>query len=218
MNTTAYAPYWQRFAQGMFPMFEDNALAPSTDAHWRVIATLDVLKIENDIFVPTFNEKGRPKIDRERFARAFVAKAVLNIQTTVALIDRLKVDKVLKRSGASVHDSTLSLPLEVKTNSRVTSLYTLADSAYDAQIIRGHINSFGKVEIIDINKRRNLEAPEMTTVEKERYKNRTTAERVNASIKDRFGGRTIIVRGAKKVFCHLMFGILALTAESFLNL
>ena len=43
-------------------------------------------------------------------------------------------------------------------------------------------------------------------------------ERVNARVKDDFGGRTIRVRGHAKVMTHLMFGILALTVEQLLRL
>jgi hypothetical protein len=43
-------------------------------------------------------------------------------------------------------------------------------------------------------------------------------ERVNARIKDDFGGRTVRVRGHAKVMTHLMFGILALTVEQILRL
>src|SRR5271156_3393081 len=39
------------------------------------------------------------------------------------------------------------------------------------------------------------------------------AERVNGSLKDDFGGRYVRVRGHAKVFCHLMFGVLALTID-----
>ncbi len=46
-----------------------------------------------------------------------------------------------------------------------------------------------------------------------RYAERTNSERVNARLKDDFGGRHVRVRGAAKVSCHLMFGILALTVE-----
>ena len=41
-------------------------------------------------------------------------------------------------------------------------------------------------------------------------------ERVNARLKDEFGGRTVRVRGHAKVMCHLMFGVLALTANQLL--
>ncbi len=51
-----------------------------------------------------------------------------------------------------------------------------------------------------------------------RYAERSSAERVNSSVKDNYGGRTIRVRGHAKVFCHLMFGILALAAEQMIRL
>ncbi|MFZ1962512.1 MAG: hypothetical protein WAU78_03435, partial [Roseiarcus sp.] len=39
---------------------------------------------------------------------------------------------------------------------------------------------------------------------------RTMVERVNARLKDEFGARFLRVRGAIKVKCHLMFGVVAL--------
>jgi len=51
-----------------------------------------------------------------------------------------------------------------------------------------------------------------------RYNERTTIERVNARLKDEFGGRTVRVKGSKKVMCHLMFGLLALTVNQMLCL
>ena len=43
-------------------------------------------------------------------------------------------------------------------------------------------------------------------------------ERVNARLKDEFGGRNVRVRGASKVMAHLMFGVLALTVDQILKL
>jgi hypothetical protein len=43
-------------------------------------------------------------------------------------------------------------------------------------------------------------------------------ERVYSRLKDEFGGRYIRVRGASKVMAHLMFGVLALTADQILRL
>ena len=40
---------------------------------------------------------GRPPHERAWLANAFVAKAVLNLPTTAALIDRLRVDRSLER-------------------------------------------------------------------------------------------------------------------------
>lgn len=50
-----------------------------------------------------------------------------------------------------------------------------------------------------------------------RYRERSTAERGNAQLKDNFGGRFVRVRGHAKVKAHLMFGILALTADTLLR-
>jgi IS5 family transposase len=43
-------------------------------------------------------------------------------------------------------------------------------------------------------------------------------ERVNARLKDEFGGSRIRVRGAAKVMAHLMLGVLALTVDQWLRL
>ena len=112
------------------------------------------------------------------------------------------------------------------TSQRVTNLYDLMDSAYDAPIIREHSRSLGHVPIIDINPRRNTKLKEELKAEARRfqllhfersedrrYKERTNVERVYARLKDEFGGRMIRVRGWAKVMTHLMFGILALTAD-----
>ncbi len=41
---------------------------------------------------------------------------------------------------------------------------------------------------------------------------------MNARLKDEFGGRNIWVRGAQKVKSHLMFGLLALSADQLMRL
>src|SRR5271170_7261162 len=46
---------------------------------------------------------------------------------------------------------------------------------------------------------------------------RTMAERINARLKDEFGARFVRVRGAIKVKCHLVFGLVALTVDQILR-
>ena len=134
-------------------------------------------------------------------------------------------------TSASTHDSQVALPLAAMTSQRVTNLYDLMDAAYDAPIIREHSKSLGHVPIIDINPRRNtklkeelraetrrLELLHFERPEDRRYKERTNVERVYARLKDEFGGRMIRVRGWAKVMTHLMFGILALTADQLMRL
>ena len=133
-------------------------------------------------------------------------------------------------TSASLHDSQVAIPLSAETASKVSSLYDLMDSAYDAPQICEFSKNLGHVPIIDKNIRSkekreafeqeakarrhiNWKAPETI-----RYNERSSAERVNSRLKDEFGGRAVRVRGYAKVSCHLMFGILALTADALLNL
>ena len=120
-------------------------------------------------------------------------------------------------TSASVHDSQVAIPLIRIASERVTYLYDLADAAYCSGIIREESQSQGHVPLIDHNPRRG-EKKEFAPHEAERYKTRSQAERVNSSLKDNHGGRNVRVKGAPKVYAHLMFGILVIAAEQILRL
>ena len=132
-------------------------------------------------------------------------------------------------TSASLHDSQVALPLARMTASRVTNLYDLMDSAYDAPEIFNYSRSLGHVPIIDANPRREGKA----TIETEslarknanyalahetRYNQRSSSERVNSNLKDNSGGNHVRVQSAEKVFCHLMFGVLVITVEQIMRL
>ena len=134
-------------------------------------------------------------------------------------------------TSASLHDSQAAIPLARLTAQRVTHLYDLMDSAYDARLIHEHSRGLGHIPIIDAHPRRDqtqkaeLQAEakrrrllNFNYAEDVRYRERTTVERVNARLKDEFGGRMIRVRGNAKVMCHLMFGIVALAADQIMRL
>jgi hypothetical protein len=61
----------------------------------KLIHTLEWARIEE--FVPAWQGIGRPPKDRCALANGFVAKAVLGLTTTAALIERLTVDRALRR-------------------------------------------------------------------------------------------------------------------------
>ena len=119
-------------------------------------------------------------------------------------------------TSASLHDSQSAIPMATMTCKRVTNLYDLMDSAYDCKEINEHSRDLGHVPIIDPNRRRG-EKRELDPAEKKRYNERTAAERVFGRLKDEFGGRMVRVRGSSKIMAHLMFGILALTADQLLK-
>lgn len=363
---------WGHIQGFLFPMLRDE-VGPLTPCHERLVTVLDVVCVE--AFVQTWRGlPGRPAADRFALARAFAAKAVLGLPTTLALLDRLAADNVLRRlcgfesrsqlpsestfsrafaefaaaslperihqalikkthknrlaghisrdstaiearerpvkapkappvprkrgrprkdepprkkdsrlqrqgamtlaemladlpktcgvgakrnahghnvywtgyklhidtadgdipiscllTSASVHDSQAAIPLASMTAGRVTSLYDVMDSAYDAPEIRTMCRALGHVPIINAKPCRGCKATAAAEAkartiagyelaETIRYRERTASERVNSALKDSYGGRGVRVRGHAKVFCHLMFGILALTAERLMQL
>lgn len=133
-------------------------------------------------------------------------------------------------TSASTHDSQVAIPLATMTAARVTNLYDLMDSAYYMDEIAAHSRSLNHVPLIDKNVRRDKALAEerkaearrreiinFIAPEKVRFRERTTAERGNARLKEEFGGRAVRVRGHAKVMCHLMFGILTLAADQLLK-
>jgi len=120
-------------------------------------------------------------------------------------------------SSASMHDSRAAIPLSLISAARVTNLYDLMDAAYCSTELRDHSRSLGHVPLIDHNPRKG-EKIEFAPAEAIRYNERTAAERSNGRLKDEFGGNTLRVKGATKVMGHLMFGVLALSADQLMRL
>ena len=113
-------------------------------------------------------------------------------------------------TSASTHDSQVALPLMQMTAGRVTSLYDLMDAAYDARPIHDFARGLGHGPIIEPVQRGGW-VP-LDEAQRRRFGQRSASERVNRRLKEHFGGRTVRVRGAAKVMCHLMFGVVALAA------
>jgi hypothetical protein len=87
---------WFAIQDGLFPEIEHQLGETLTRKLQQLIRTLEVARVEEHL--PDLRRMtGRPQRDRAALARAFVAKAVLNITTTEALIDRLHQDRRLKR-------------------------------------------------------------------------------------------------------------------------
>ena len=330
--------YWRDLQQSLFPNLEDQLL-PQTEKHGSVMVVLDM--VDPAKLLSLRASTGRPPACRTALASAFVAKAVLNLSTTDALIDRLRCDKVLRHlcgfepwkqlpckatfsnafkgfseselpsklheilvkksyenrlvghvsrdstdisvretipvspktkwkrvkgkkkrvrrqltmtleamrldlpkpadlgrkgphrwkgyklhldcgdggvplssvvTSASLHDSQAAIYLEELTSRRVVSLYTLMDKAYDATEIREFVAKKNKVALISPQKRQG-QVIWLDPAQRRRFQERGTVERVFSRLKDHFGARYVNVRGHSKVTAHLMFGVLALTAE-----
>lgn len=120
-------------------------------------------------------------------------------------------------SSASMHDSRAAIPLSLISAQRVTSLYDVMDAAYYSFELHEHCRSLGHVPLIDHNPRGGLKEA-FEPADAIRYNERTVAERSNARLKDEFGGNTVRVQGGTKVMGHLMFGVLALSADQLMRL
>lgn len=138
-------------------------------------------------------------------------------------------------TGASVHDSSVALPLIKETSRKVNYLYDLQDAAYDADIIKAYSQLHGHRPIIDINPKNSQVLKEkiaLIKAEKEKFKflhmpitsdthhynQRSMVERVNAYLKDDYGCSKIYYQGASKVTSVLAFGILSICIHQSLKL
>ena len=120
-------------------------------------------------------------------------------------------------TSASVNDMQVAIPLSLLSAQRVTNLYDLMDAGYDCSAIRDHSRKLNHVPIIPYQKRGPQLAPELAPHEKARLRERTAVERVYSRLKDEYGAAHVRVRGWAKVMAHLMFGILAVTADQILR-
>jgi|GEM_PF-1476642 len=125
---------------------------------------------------------------------------------------------------------TLNIERGLMTAQRIENFYDCMDAAYDQPEIANYSRLLNHVPLIDINPRRNTEMKNGLAFEEKvrstlnwepadaiRYNVHSAAERTNARLKDESGWRTGQVKGHAKVYCHLMFGILALTADQLMR-
>ncbi|WP_294956567.1 transposase [Sulfurovum sp.] len=138
-------------------------------------------------------------------------------------------------SSASIHDSSLAMPMIKDASSKINYLYDLQDAAYDSGIIRAYSEKQGHRPIIDINPKNSKVLKEQIALAKSEkeilqsfnlynnsdelhYNQRSSAERVNAYLKDNFGCNKIYYRGATKIASVLAFGILSVCIHQSLKL
>ena len=113
---------------------EVGALTPKLE---KVVHLLEWVLIE-EFTETTWLGIGRPPHDRAWLANAFVAKAVLGITTTVGLIERLTIDRALRRiCGFALHKR---LPSEATFSRAFDAFATcrLAERVHEA-LIKAHL-------------------------------------------------------------------------------
>jgi len=87
--------YWDKIQGTLFPQLEEQ-LDPLTEKQQQLVTLLEFVRIEE--FLPDYRGCAfRPQKTRSAIARSFVAKMIYNMDTTTALIERLRTDKSLRR-------------------------------------------------------------------------------------------------------------------------
>ena len=188
--------HWYRFQRELFPWLEE-ALGPLGERYQRLVRVVELARVEESLPYSR-GWRGRPLKDRGALARAFLAKAVLDVPTTRGLVDSLY----------DLMDSAYDAP-EIRAFSQKLGHVPIID-----------LNPRRRPQVKAERKREALAQRRIGQVSPEarRTRERSTVERVNGRLKDEFGGRYLRVRGPGKVLCQLMFGILALTVEQLMRL
>jgi len=93
--------------QSLFPALEET-VGPLSTRLQRLVAVIELVALEEHVQGPSFETRGRPQADRRSLARAFMAKAVLNLADTRSLIDYLHESPTTRRlCGWSHHGEIL---------------------------------------------------------------------------------------------------------------
>ena len=105
--------YWLTFQRELFPWLAEE-LGPLSERHKRLVQVLEIVRVEDWLPSPCVGGRGRPQQQRAALARALLAKAVFDVPTTRALVERLGHDPQLRRlcgwerAGAPPSEATFS--------------------------------------------------------------------------------------------------------------
>ena len=104
--------HWFRFQRELFPLLEET-LGPLGERYERLVRVLELVRVEEGLPYSR-GWQGWPLKDRAALARAFLAKAVLDVATTRGLVERLRAEATLRRlcgwerAGAVPSEATFS--------------------------------------------------------------------------------------------------------------
>ena len=137
---------WSRFQGELFPNLEEIVGIPD-ERHRRFVAVLDMVRPEFHVGCYRAPD-GRPPAERAPLARAFMAKAVWDVATTRALIERIHLDPALRRlcgwhrRGEIPSESTFSRAFAAFAGSELPSRMheALIAATLGEKAIVGHIS------------------------------------------------------------------------------
>lgn len=90
------APYWKQVKEKLCPSLEQDTGLELTDKLKALAQVLEIVRIEEHVPEPKRGKPGGQQIDRRPLARAFLAKAFLNLSSTRALKEMLNQSPTLR--------------------------------------------------------------------------------------------------------------------------
>ncbi len=99
MSRATVSQYWLTFQRELFPWLAEE-LGPLSARHKRLVQVLEIVRVEDWLPGPCAGGRGRPQQQRAALAQGLLAKAVFDVLTTRALVERLGHDRQLRRLGA----------------------------------------------------------------------------------------------------------------------
>jgi len=137
-----------RVQKSLFPHLDECFDAPLTEQEQRLVSILEIVQVEKYVSrSATSHWRGRKPLDRQAMARAFVAKTLYRLPTTIDLIRALRATRNLRRICGFI--SMAEIPSE-STFSRAFAEFAASDlgtRAHDSLVkdylsdeIIGHIS------------------------------------------------------------------------------
>jgi hypothetical protein len=136
---------WRRIETELFPNLEEE-IGPLPERYRKRVTVLEFVRVAEFLPYP-HGAAGRPPADRAALARALIAKAVFELPTTDLLIERLALDKPLRRLCGWTRPGEIPQPwtfsrafAEFATRALPSRLHgALIKAAYDDRLV-GHIS------------------------------------------------------------------------------
>ena len=137
--------FWLTVQGRLFPWLAEE-VGELSEKQKQLVAILELLKIES-FLKSNYGYAGRPQEDRRAIARAFVCKAVYNLETTRQLLERLASDATLRRlcgwerQSALPSEATFSRAFAEFTQSQLPErMHAAVIEKYEKPRLVGHIS------------------------------------------------------------------------------
>ena len=124
---------YSAFQAQLFPALEQD-LGPLGERYQAFVRVVEFVRVER--LLPSLQLRGRPQNDRAAVARAFIAKAVFDITTTRALVERLANDWTLRRL-CGWNEATFSRAFSEFADSALPSGHLVGHVSRDSTAIEG---------------------------------------------------------------------------------